>query len=61
MTKLERRRWAAALRAHLRKRQITQAAFARVLGVVPSAVHYWLRGAVPRAAVRERVERAIAA
>jgi predicted transcriptional regulator len=60
MTSTERRRWAAALRAHLRERGISQAAFARHLGVAPSAVHYWLRGAVPRGEMRQHVERAIA-
>ena len=40
---------------------MSQAAFARALGVAPSAVHYWLRGAVPRGEMRANVERAIAA
>ena len=55
MTGPQRRSWSRSFRAYVAGQKLSQRDVAAALGVAPSAVHYWLRGAVPREATRAAV------
>jgi hypothetical protein len=49
--------WSRAFGAYLTRSGRTQLEASVALGIAPSAVHYWVRGSIPRPLMRRRIER----
>jgi len=49
--------WSQRFARHLKKSKLTQFAVAVALGVMPSQLSAWCRGATPREKTRQKIER----